>query len=81
MTKDESTGGEAWRRSEPVVIEIESGLDGFGRQRFTMTWLDTNVGPHCNERGRRGQCFHAVVADHVAGWEAKGFAVDVRNQP
>lgn len=68
---------EQWRRSEPVEITVHSRPDGFDRQSFTATWLDTNVGPACNERGRRGQNFHTVLADHVAGWEAQGFTVHV----
>lgn len=58
-------------------VEASSRKDGMGRQRFTMFWPANNIGPHCNETGVRGQCFHAVISEHVDRLRAAGHSVEV----
>jgi hypothetical protein len=62
---------------DEVILEVTSKPDNFGRQHFSAFWMADNVGPSCNERGVRGQNFHAVVAEHAVRWEACGLRVTV----
>jgi hypothetical protein len=49
-----------------VVITVESAPDDLGRQYFTAEWFAGR---------RRGQCFRAVLADHIRYWGQQGYAV------
>lgn len=62
---------------DEVIIEVTGHVDSLGRRQFTAYWVADNVGAHCNERGVRGQNFHAEVAEHAARWQACGLRVTV----
>lgn len=54
-----------------AVFTVESSKDSHGRQSFTIDWMFPN-GKY------RGQCFHAVVDEHVKLMRANGYTVEVR---
>lgn len=60
---------------DEVVVEVESGDDGFGRFRFTAHWLDDNEWR--GGSGVSGQCFHADLAAFTARAESNGKTVRV----
>lgn len=65
-----------------LLVLVQSEPDYLHRQKFTMYWWADNVGHACNEQGWRGQCFHAVLCEHIMHdhqWRTIEFVYNIKN--
>jgi hypothetical protein len=61
-----------------IEITIEGKTpDHLGRILFLAQWKADNIGPNCNEMGKRGQYFFANVSDHIRRLKKEGCLVIV----
>jgi hypothetical protein len=63
-----------------VIIDITSGPDNLGRYAFFASWPANNIGPACDQVGRRSQAFRTNLDDFVAHCKDQGQDVII-NRP